>query len=915
MSGRIRCTLASVTAFAALAWLAPCAQAQAKSQFDLPAQPLADSLRAVGSQANLNILIDPPLVAGRQAPALKAEVTADEALTRLLVGTGLKPEHLNETTIVLALANTASMRIENEGQTKRESDGSSARSAEGKGLTGAPPSGGSSKEGQKSGREGLRVVPSSETKDTGEVGGTEKKAVDLDEIVVTGSHIRGIQDAASPLVTVTAQDVERSGVSTASELARMLPQNFGGGQSDLTSSIGYSGSTNNFTQGGAFNLRGLGNDSTLVLLNGRRISAAGVGDFVDISAIPVAAIDHMDVLTDGASAIYGADAVGGVVNFVMRKRYDGAETRLRYGGATSGGGDQVQAGQLFGHTWDSGSVLLDYDYAHDANVGVGSRSFSAAELAPADLLPERIRHSVLGSFRQDVTENVEVFADGLYSHRSDATILSISGPPDILGDQRNIRAEQYNATLGTATRWADDWRAELAVTRSRNDSTSDEFFPVDGPQPQLSFSSNSGVWTIDPTADGPIFSLPGGAVRIAVGGQFRFESYESDAAQASTSGKLDRRVYAGYGELFIPLVGSSNSMALVKRLEMTAAVRYEHYSDFGPTTNPKIGLVWSPVNALSISGTYGTSFRAPLLSELSDHNLRVFPYPFSDVSGPTPTIYVSGGNPQLKPERASTWTAGMKYNPPSAPDFSASLNYFGIRFKDLISTPIPGAQASSVLINPGPYGSFVTRNPSASLVNGLYASPGLLNPLGITADQILAIINNQTVNVAALHEEGIDAVLGYTLNSSVGVFSMSLAGTYLLSLQEQPVESGESEVALANTLYNPLRLKMRGSLGWQRGGFTASAFINYSNSYTNSEAVPAQSISSWTTIDATLQYETPQSPEKSWLQNLKLSIGALNVMNKNPPYVATTNENLVNFDPANASPLGRFAFLQVSKAW
>jgi len=115
MNGRFCCTMKSAIALMVLVWAAPMAQAQAKAVFDLPAQPLADSLRAVGSQTNVNLLFDPPLVAGKKAPALKAEVTADEALTRLLAGTGIKHEFLNETTIVLAKAGAVGSKSSREG--------------------------------------------------------------------------------------------------------------------------------------------------------------------------------------------------------------------------------------------------------------------------------------------------------------------------------------------------------------------------------------------------------------------------------------------------------------------------------------------------------------------------------------------------------------------------------------------------------------------------------------------------------------------------------------------------------------------------------------------------------------------------------------------------------------------------------
>ena len=86
-----------------------------------------------------------------------------------------------------------------------------------------------------------------------------------------------------------------------------------------------------------------------MLVNGRRLAGTGaLGDFADISTLPTAAIDRVEVLTDGASAIYGADAVGGVVNIVMRKDFDGAETRVRYGGTTSGPYNDTQVAQTFG---------------------------------------------------------------------------------------------------------------------------------------------------------------------------------------------------------------------------------------------------------------------------------------------------------------------------------------------------------------------------------------------------------------------------------------------------------------------------------------------------------------------------------------------------------------------------------------
>src|SRR5262249_1178950 len=112
------------------------------------------------------------------------------------------------------------------------------------------------------------------------------------------------------------------------------------------------GTAGNFNRGESLNLRGLGAGATLVLVDGRRQPVAGYyGDFFDVSNIPWSAVDHIDVLPDGASALYGADAVAGVVNIIMRDKLDGAETEGRFGSAADGAAERLFA-QLVGTHWD-----------------------------------------------------------------------------------------------------------------------------------------------------------------------------------------------------------------------------------------------------------------------------------------------------------------------------------------------------------------------------------------------------------------------------------------------------------------------------------------------------------------------------------------------------------------------------------
>jgi iron complex outermembrane receptor protein len=145
------------------------------------------------------------------------------------------------------------------------------------------------------------------------------------EIVVTGSRIRqNPNNSALPLQIVTTQELSREGISSPEQLIMYLSTN-GNGADNLASNSDVTSGAQRGTNGlSAANLRGQGSASTLVLLNGRRVAAHGLtGSAVDVNQIPFAAIERVEVLKDGASAIYGTDAIGGVINFITRKNFTG----------------------------------------------------------------------------------------------------------------------------------------------------------------------------------------------------------------------------------------------------------------------------------------------------------------------------------------------------------------------------------------------------------------------------------------------------------------------------------------------------------------------------------------------------------------------------------------------------------------
>jgi len=308
-------------------------------------------------------------------------------------------------------------------------------------------------------------------------------AFEFEEIVVTGTNIRGATVVGGAVLTIGKDALDKSGKLTAADYLRELPSNLAGGVG--VSDEAQSGQDNgpaqaNLTGGQGVNLRGLGALSTLVLVNGRRMATSGqFGDFVDILNVPNAAIDRVEVLQDGASAIYGSDAVGGVVNFVLKRQLDGAITSARTGTTTEGGGTEFSLSHVQGFNWDTGHAVIGVEYMHRDSVKMTSRdrykngtdfssfggvnwaasnfhvgtlpniyagtsgssapvaatvpagtnaSLTSADLLAAstdtfniyedaDIIPEMERISLFGSFDQDFGDSVTLFGDFRYTDR------------------------------------------------------------------------------------------------------------------------------------------------------------------------------------------------------------------------------------------------------------------------------------------------------------------------------------------------------------------------------------------------------------------------------------------------------------------------------------------------------------------
>lgn len=418
---------------------------------------------------------------------------------------------------------------------------------------------------------------------------------------------------------------------------------------------------------------------------------------------------------------------------------------------------------------------------------------------------------------------------------------------------------------------------------------------------------------IEAQVDGHLFSLPGGDVRLALGGQWRHDELEygliagPTGAQLNIDEHLSRHSDSAFAEILVPLVGSGNAMPGIQKLDLDVAGRYEHYSDFGSTSHPKIGVNWTPAENWLVHASYGTSFRAPLLSELVGPLRGVFVQTYSDPLAPSGTSVgytLGGGNLTLKPETATTFSAGVDFTPTD--QSKVSLTYYNINYKNQIASYLSDL---TILQQTNELGGLVTRCPSAActaLVNQYTTGPGALPILGPPLANPSVFVNGEEQNLGATKTQGLDLVGSYGLDTpAAGHWSVD-ASANLTTQYEVQFTPGGAYFNVLNTIGYPLRLRLRGDVGWAYGPVTTKLFVNFTNSYQNTEATPTQSVSAYVTEDLDVVFNADRVFHGYLARDLTFNLHITNIGNVTPPYVnIPIGDGGGGYDATAASPLGR----------
>jgi iron complex outermembrane recepter protein len=875
------------------------------------------------------------------------------------------------------------------------------------------------------------------------------------EIVVTGTAIKGVAPVGSATVTMDRAALVASGIRDTAQLISSLPQG---------SNLGTSQNSTGGRQQGV-NLRGLGNNATLLLFDGHRWVPQGVISQVsDPSIIPFGAIERVEVVTDGASAIYGSDAVAGVVNYVLRKDYEGLELTGRL---TDTLYQQKTLEGVLGHRWSEGGMMVAFSYSAQGSVPRSARDYLRQDLRPyggndnrlvgtsvypgvngaliigntvyglpatngavptaaqvlalkgnpqladtADLydyFASRKQLSVLAKAHQSLGEQTELSLTANFNRRENearaqealpqiSINLTPSSPWYIPGltsgnetfvynlglnyanaglIQKNTE-DTFNSTAELTTRVRGfDWdtyasyglsigcnvcqaqanttvAAVIANTPSYY-STFDPYLP--GMQSGANmliggFLQQATFRTLDAGTklSGAMFELPGGAAKIAVGGELTKYWFSllaqnklnlQDVYQVSRSTSSDRLVTSAYAEVYLPVVGPAQALPALQRLDLSGAVRWDRYSDFGHTVNPKFGLTWQPAQGVKLRASWGTSFRAPTLIEdnpatVGQTNRIYIANGANDPSvpvtlastGQSAVLNRTGNTAGLKPETATVWSLGADVTPLRG--LKLGVTYYNVNYKNRIEN-LSNQTATNALVLSNPanralYSNYFIVAPQPSTcVNGNYATynPAYLpfltdknavfTPSTINDCTLTGIVNGGLQNLGNVKQSGLDFTLNYRLETGAGTFMLDSSFSKILNLQKSLTANGPLFDAL-DTYGFQVSARGRGTLSWMKDGASASVTANYVGSYLNNATItvngvtlPNTMVPAWTTFDAHLGYEFGEG--RGVLSGTRIGLNVQNLADRAPPIVLSGTNAI---DTNNANIWGRIWTVEVT---
>lgn len=531
---------------------------------------------------------------------------------------------------------------------------------------------------------------------------------------------------------------------------------------------------------------------------------------------------------------------------------------------------------------------------------------------------------------------------------SSVATLALNGTPNSNGStttpvaNTNIVLNQFPLTTATAL---DVWnpaatnRTSATVIRQLTDN-------------DMNSHVINGVTQMRLQAQGPLFDLPAGPVKVAVGGEWNHLSIFEYLSQAQNSGpasnasvyrnwRFSRDVKSAYAEFNIPVVSPEMGVPFMKSLDVNVSGRFDHYSDFGDTENPKIAFDWRVDDNLKFRANWSTSFVAPPADELGAdgtwNNTNYNPYPTVNINIPValfPTVTqmgiagctassvscnigalqglrVTNGNPHQSPSRGHGWSMGFDYTPTYLEGFTAQFTYWMTKFNGGSTGPSINYISTNDSLK-----HLMTFYPSCATPAQISAIAGNLPLVGALAPCTQYIVNTLNSSWLNLHAEGVDATINYVLpTDGYGTFSLGDSVSVLTTFDESLGTAGKTYSVVNTTGANSfpsVGLQMRGNVGWALDAFAAQLFVNYTGSYrnwgtpknavitdpaTNNPIGGGDPVKANVTFDLNLTYDF----QDGYIGDHQLQLNIRNLFDKDPPFYNSS----AGYDGIVANPLGR----------
>lgn len=865
------------------------------------------------------------------------------------------------------------------------------------------------------------------------VAGVQNAQAQSDTVYVTGSSIKRSLESqkALPVSVFSVDELKSVGVTSTEEIVQRITAS--------QSSMGGSQSVGSSTGGRAnADMRGLGANKTLVLLNGRRLAFFGIGsDTIDLNSIPFAALERVEVLRDGASAVYGTDAVGGVINFITKRDYQGldvaAETTRP--SATGGGINRVTVSGGKGSLKEDGYNLwfsldskkqdgvraLDRDFARTGVIidkglnKVSGTTFPAnfsyfrqsdgklaqGNLSAPDCAPPASIFQGGTACRYDFstavgiipeTENTNFMGKGAFrlggdklltleaAHSSNTTVARVAPDPVTgltmpttspfypsnfagidpskglvsIGWRMVPGGQRENTSKATATRLvadlsgvAGDWDYKVGafhaeskvsdgptngyVNKSKIQSgiTSGLLNPfgtnsaealayIDSTKAFGTFSTGKGTATgVDARFNRELFAMGGGNSAVSLGVEARREGYSSDTDDALVTNvpSAGRSPYhVSDASRNVAAISAEFLLPVSKQLELQAAARYDRYSDFGSTFNPKLGFRFTASPELVLRGSATSGFRAPSLDNVfGPQSITFTSNPYDDpllCPGGVPTANgiesrdcnqqaqaKTGGNPNLKPEKSKSFSLGAAFQP--AKNLLMTVDYWNVRLNSKID-PFP---EQTVFADPAKYADRFVRCGQVSA-----AEAANLSRCDLAGSNAIAYITTLTDNLGNVRTDGLDFTAAWQTETALGRVTVNYDGTYVNSYKYQREPGGEyiQNAGKYSDASPIIRWKHTVNTTLAKGSMKYNLGMRYLSGYTDENADPEfiNQVSAYTVFDLGASY--------TGIKNLTLGAVVRNVLDTKPPFSNQGATFQQGYDPRYTDALGRALVMKLN---